>query len=44
MFIHPTIALELAAQRRLDDERRARVHRRPMPEARTVRPLRSLGR
>jgi hypothetical protein len=44
MFIHPTTALELAAQRRLDDKRRARVHRPPMPEARTVRPLRYLGR
>ena len=37
MFIHPTIALELAAQRRLDEERRARV-RRPPSDRRTVRP------
>jgi hypothetical protein len=38
MFIHPITALELAAQRRLDYERRARVRIRPRPEARTVRP------
>lgn len=44
MFIHPTTALELAAQRRLDDDRRARVRRHPTPEARTVRPPRTLGR
>jgi hypothetical protein len=38
MFIHPTTALELAAQRRLDEERRARVRARPTAEARTIRP------
>lgn len=37
MFIHPTTALELAAQRRLDDERRARLRPRPVPEERRVR-------
>lgn len=39
MFIHPTTALELAALRRLDEERRARV-RRPPTDRRTVRPIR----
>lgn len=37
MFIHPTTALELAAQKRRDDERRARVRIRPLPDRRTVR-------
>jgi hypothetical protein len=40
MFIHPTTALDLAAQRRLDEERRARVRRRPS-DRRTVRPTRA---
>jgi hypothetical protein len=40
MFIHPATALELAAQRRAEDERLARVRFRPPAEARTVRPLR----
>jgi hypothetical protein len=40
MFIHPTTALELAAQRRLEEDRRARVRARPAAEARTVRPAR----
>ena len=40
MFIDPRTALELAAQRRLDDERRVRVPRRPF-EPRTVRPGRA---
>jgi hypothetical protein len=40
MFIHPTTTLELAAQRRLEDERRVRV-RRPALDRRTVRPTRS---
>ena len=40
MFIHPTTALEFAAQRRLDEERHARVRTRPTFEARTVRPAR----
>jgi hypothetical protein len=40
MFIHPTTALELAAQRRLDEERRAHV-RRPPSDRRTVRPARA---
>jgi hypothetical protein len=40
MFIHPATALELAAQRRLDEERRARVRSRPTAEERTVRPAR----
>jgi hypothetical protein len=39
MFIHPTTTLELAAQRRADDERRVRV-RRPPSDRRTVRPAR----
>ncbi len=38
MFIHPTTTLDLAAQRRAEDERRARVRVRPLPDARTVRP------
>jgi hypothetical protein len=40
MFIHPTTALELAAQRRAEDERRVHVRFRPLAEERTVRPLR----
>jgi hypothetical protein len=40
MFIDPKTTLEFAAQRRLDDERRARV-RRPLFDRRTVRPARS---
>jgi hypothetical protein len=40
MFIHPTTALELVAQRRLDDERLARVRSRPAAEEQTVRPAR----
>jgi hypothetical protein len=40
MFIHPAAALELAAQRRAEDERRARV-RRPPFDRRTVRPTRT---
>jgi hypothetical protein len=40
MFIHPTTALELAAQRRREDERRVRV-RRPAFDRRTVRPTRA---
>jgi hypothetical protein len=40
MFIHPTTALELAAQRRTEDERRVRVRFRPLAEERRVRPLR----
>jgi hypothetical protein len=40
MFIHPTTALELAAQRRLDEERRARVRQLPS-DRRTVRPGRA---
>jgi hypothetical protein len=39
MFIHPTTALELAAQRRLEDERRVRSRRVPS-DRRTVRPTR----
>ena len=42
MFIHPTIALELAAQRRVDEERRARIRRRPPAEERPVRPVRKV--
>jgi hypothetical protein len=42
MFIHPTIALELAAQRRLDAERLARIRRRPAAEERPVRPVRKI--
>jgi hypothetical protein len=42
MFIHPTTALELAAQRRAEDERRARVRARPAVETRTVRPARKV--
>jgi hypothetical protein len=40
MFIQPRTALQLAAERRSDDERRARVRLRPLPEERTVRPPR----
>jgi hypothetical protein len=40
MFIHPTTALELAAQRRLDDERRARIRLHPAADLRTVRRVR----
>ena len=41
MFIDPTTTLRLAADRRLDYERRTRVRFRPQPELRTVRPPRS---
>ena len=37
MFIHPDIALQFAADRRREDERRARLRNRPLPERRTVR-------
>jgi hypothetical protein len=37
MFIHPTTTLQLAAERRRDDERRARARIRPLPDRRTVR-------
>jgi len=40
MFIHPTTALELAAQRRLDDERLARIRMRPLSDSKNVRPVR----
>jgi hypothetical protein len=40
MFIHPTTALQLAAERRLDYERQPRVRHRPRPEERSVRPPR----
>jgi len=39
MFIDPT-TLQLAAERRLDYERRARVRLRQLPEEWTVRPPR----
>jgi hypothetical protein len=39
MFIHPTTALELAAQRREDHERRVRIRLRPLSEATSVRPV-----
>jgi hypothetical protein len=41
VFIHPHIALQLAAERRRDDERRARMRGRPLPDLRTVRAERS---
>ena len=37
MFIHPVTALIIAADRRRDDERRARIRSRPLPDRRTVR-------
>ncbi|HEX3255903.1 MAG TPA: hypothetical protein VHQ96_08920 [Gaiellaceae bacterium] len=37
MFIHPDIALQFAAERRQEDERRARLRNRPLPDRRTVR-------
>ena len=37
MFIHPDIALQFAAERRRDGERRARLRNRPLPDRRTVR-------
>jgi hypothetical protein len=41
VFIHPDIALQLAAERRRDDERRARMRNRPLPDERVVRAPRS---
>jgi hypothetical protein len=40
MFIHPSTALELAVQKRAEDERRVRLRFRPLAEERKVRPLR----
>jgi hypothetical protein len=40
MFIHPTTALEFAAQRRLDHERLARIRMRPLSDSKSVRPVR----
>ena len=37
MFIHPNIALQFAAERRREDERRVRLRNRPLVERRTVR-------
>jgi hypothetical protein len=37
MFIHPDIALQFAAERRREDERRARWRARSLPDRRTVR-------
>jgi hypothetical protein len=37
MFIHPDIALQFAAERRRDHERRARERSRPVLERRMVR-------
>jgi hypothetical protein len=37
VFIHPDVTLHLAAERRRDDERRARTRLQPLPGRRTVR-------
>ena len=41
MFIDPKTTLQLAAQRRAEDERRARVRDFPQREERKVRPFRA---
>jgi hypothetical protein len=43
MFIHPDTTLHLAAERRRDEERRARTHPRPLPDRRKVRAERPAG-
>jgi hypothetical protein len=41
LFIHPDIALQFAAERRREDERRVRLRNRPLPDRRVVRASRS---